>query len=243
MNADLVSAAVVRFNSEFGLRYFGRPLGESVPTERRRLTEFRGRLGLLIEYGLGTTMDSILHEDYGASLRLSFVVNQQFPDFYLRGGGGAILLRLDCKALHDESAEYSARFELSRSRIDPARDFLLYIAWKWKRGTLGGTELTYPHVEEGLVVPAIEIADERDLHLAARGGSFLDDGTPVVPPLMNVDTNFGKINRIVHGSRQYADLSPHIKRFVDFSKRHADSVARAESAPEPTVTPDEANPI
>jgi hypothetical protein len=221
-------AAIVRFNSEFGPRYFGRPPDEPIPTEPGRLTEFRTRLGSLIEYGLGVTIDAMLQSDYGEQLRLSFVPANQYPDFYVRGPAGEVLLRIDAKSLHDESAEYSARFDLPVVEIHPADDFILYVAWSWTTVDFSGFPLVYPRVLEGLLVPAIDIAQERDIHLSLRGGYFDAANRPRVSPSGLADTNFGKINRIVHTSRRGAsDLSPYVQDFLEFTKRHADAVAAA----------------
>lgn len=243
LNASLLRGAITRYNSEFGPRYFGRPPSEPIPTEPRRLTEFRTRIGPLIEYGLGVTIDAMLEEDYHEDLRLSFVPATRFPDFYVRNAVGEILLRIDAKALHDESAEYSARFDLTVDEIQPLDDLLLYIAWAWDEIAPAGYPLVYPKILEGLVVPAIDIAEERDRHLAERGGRLDEAGRPVVPPRWNIDTNFGKINRIVHPRRRDApDLTQHVRAFLAFARRHADAVRRAGegTAAEAEPTEDEA---
>jgi hypothetical protein len=243
LNASLLQGAITRYNSEFGPRYFGRPPSELIPTEPRRLTEFRTRIGPLLEYGLGVTIDAMLKEDYNEELRLSFVPATQFPDFYVRDAAGQILLRVDMKALHDESAEYSSRFDLATADVQPFDDLLLYVAWAWDEIAPAGHRLVYPRVLEGLFVPAIDIAEERDRNLLERGGRFDATGRAVVPPQWNLDTNFGKIDRIVHPQRREADdLSRHVRAFLAFAQRQADAVRRAAEgeATEPTPTEDEA---
>lgn len=228
LNRSYVPSARTRYNSEFGPRYFGRPPVEPVPTDPRRLTDFRSRLGALIEYGLGVTLDALFQEDFGPGLRWSFVVANQYPDFYVRDLPGGILLRIDCKLLHDESDEYSARFALPVADIAPEEDLLLYGAWQWRTMSWGGHPLVYPHVLELLVVPAIDVAEERDRHLAIRGGRIESDGRAIVPPNWAPDTNYGKINRIVHRDRREApDLSPNVRAFLDFTRRHSEAVRRA----------------
>lgn len=175
LNASLLVGAITRYNSEFGPRYFGRPPREPIPTEPQRLTEFRTRIGALIEYGLGVTIDAMLQEEYREHLRLSFVPANRFPDFYVRDAAGEILLRVDAKALHDKSAEYSARFDLATGEIQPLDDLLLYIAWAWDEITPAGHPLVYPKILDGLVVPAIGIAQERDRQ------TFVDRSYKVYP--------------------------------------------------------------
>ena len=245
LNSHVVPAAITRYNSEFSPRYFGRPPTELVPTEKRLLTTFRTRLGALIEYGVAVVIDEMFRDDYGDSLRQSFAVAHEYPDFFVRDEAAEVLLRIDAKALHDESAEYSARFELSVNRIDELSDLLLYLAWQWHEIMPAGHEIVYPHVIEGLIVPAMDIATERDRHLELRGGWLDNDSKPRVPPSGDIDTNYGKINRIIHETRRTAhDLSPNVEGFLAFTKRHADAVARAAagvSESQPTL--DELEPL
>lgn len=234
LSDSLLPAAIIRYNSEFGPRYFGRPPSEPIPTASRQLTEFRTRIGQLIEYALAVTIDSMLQHDYGDKLRLTFVPAAQFPDFYVRDAAGDILLRIDSKALHNESDEYSARFDLPICEIQPVDDLLLYVAWKWTDVAVRHHRLVYPQILEVLAVPAIEIAKERDLRLTRTGGTFDNLGRPVVLPKGKVDSNFGKVDRIVHQSRVSAsDLPKHVRRFLEFTKRHAQEVQRDREA-EPT---------
>jgi hypothetical protein len=230
LNVHWLPAATLRYNAEVGLRYFGRPSSESLPTEPKRLTEFRGRMGGLIEYAYGVTLDDLLQQNYGQDLRLSFVVASQYPDFYARNAAGEIFLKLEAKTLHDESGEYSARFDVPATQIESTDDILLYMAWQWKSAKLAGFELTYPAVIEALAVPALEIAEERDRHLALRGGHLDANNRPLVPPSNNVDSNYGKINRIVHKDRRDADdLTINVKEFLAFTQRHAAAVQKASS--------------
>lgn len=231
----------MRYNTDYSPRYFGRPPAEPIPTQPRQLTEFRGRLGSLIEYGLGVTLDYMLKREFGPELRLSFVVNHRYPDYYFRRISGDILLRLDCKLLHDESAEKSARFEEPTRSIDSSSDMLVYAAWQWRRIMWAGRyELEYPHVLEALVVPALDMATERDIRLIKTGGTIDADGRPHTAGGGN-DTNYGKVDRIIHSSRRAAgDLTPNIRRFLEFTQTHAAAMARAaQPEAEATPTPDE----
>jgi hypothetical protein len=181
--------------------------------------------------------------EYGSEMSLSLVVANQYPDYYVRGARAEILLRIDCKLLHDESDEYSARFRLLADDIRASDDLLLYGAWQWRTLSQGQKLVVYPHVLETLVIPAMEIATERDLRLKLTGGRF-DNGRPVVPPNFNEDTNFGKINRIVHSERRDAHgLTSNVRALLAFTQRHADAVRRAsEEATEVLPTDDEVTP-
>jgi hypothetical protein len=225
LNGSYLPAVVARYNSEYSSRYFGRPVSEPVPTHPLALSSFRSRLGGLIEYGLAVTADEILQEDYREELRLSFAVASEYPDFYVRDENGERLLRIDCKVLHDESAEYSARFDLPVGEIREHDDLLLYAAWRWTKSATGSAELVYPEVIDILVVPGIEIAAERDRRTELAGGTIGEDGKPYVPRRdgsgHSIDSNYGKIDRIVHSSRRSAeDLSPNIRAYLEFIDRH-----------------------
>lgn len=153
---------------------------------------------------------------------MSLEVANRYPDMYLRGSAGEQLLRIDCKVLDVDSAEYSARFDVALSAIRPREDTILYIAWGWEETTLAGAPIVYPHLAEALVVPAMAIGLERDRHLRERGG-WLDpaDESPRVPPNGEIDTNYGKINRIVHRNRRSADdLDPSVRAFMEFVARN-----------------------
>lgn len=242
---DLLENARLRYNSEIGPRVFGRLPTETVPTAPRQLTEFRARVGGLIEHVLGMIVDDMLGEEHRERLRLSFVVSHQYPDFYVRNEAGQVLLRIECKALHVESDEYSARFATPTAVISAVDDVLIYVAWQWKEVALAGHPLVFPEVVEGLCVPAIEIAQERDLRLQRVGGRIAENGEPYVPSRTapdrwNKDTNFGKIDRIVHRSRHRDELTPAVQRFVDFAQRYTAARARSNSATAPS--PDELPP-
>jgi hypothetical protein len=83
-------------------------------------------------------------------------------------------------------------------------------------------DMVYPHVLEGLVA-----------RVAASG---------------NRDTNYGKINRIVHPTRrEAADLTDNIKAFLAFAERHSQAVEAVERAssstlPAPQLMIDEIEP-
>lgn len=257
LNREYVAPAVTRYNSEIGPRQFGRLRTEKIPTAPRRLTEFRGRIGSLIEFALGNTLDTMFSDEHGFELRLSFVVTHTFPDFHLRDAAGVVVLRIDCKLLHDESVEYSARFDTAARSLDASRDLLLYVAWKWHEIDFGAHRVTYPHILEALVLPAIDIANERDVRQDLVGGRFGRAGRPIVPARprpgrrgrprqWGTDTNYGKIDRIVHGSRRAKpdELTPSIRQFLKFIDRHAAVVKRVSQPPAapPKPTRDEVRP-
>lgn len=112
-----------------------------------------------------------------------------------------------------------------------------------RQKNFSGHDVIYPHLLEGLFVPTIEIASERDRHHTNRGGTFTIDGKPLLVN-GNPETNFGKIDRIVDTSRLASpDLSPTIREFLTFIARHAQAVALvATELVETTPTEDEIAP-
>jgi len=224
LSRGYVYPALSRYNSEFAPRYFGRPPSEPIPTLARLLTTFRGRLGSLIEYGLGVTIGEALERDFGDAMKLSIETVNQYPDYYLRGRDFEPLLRIDCKVYHHASDERSARFDLPIAAIQPANDLLMYVAWDWRTLTYRGAAVKYPHLHAAVLVPAICLARERDLRTAKVGGYFDTAGLPRAVPKLpgkprdkwEVDSNFGKIDRLIHSSRKTADLEESVQAFVAF---------------------------
>lgn len=229
LNAAVLGPAITRYNSEFGRRYLGRAPSDPIPTAPRLLTTFRTRVGVLIEYGLGVTMDAILDADYRDDLRLSLEVINQYPDYHLRDRSAASLVRIDSKVLHTESDEFSARFDLPTGALLQT-DLLMYVAWEWRTVSPPGGQIVYPHILEGLMVPAVDLAQERDERTLLVGGYFDADGIPraaprrsgIPPERWEVDTNFGKINRMIHTTRRDSpELGPNVRAFLEFTRRHA----------------------
>jgi hypothetical protein len=150
-------------------------------------------------------------------------VAHEYPDFYLRDSPLKQVLRMEMKAVDADSDEQAARFDVLTREIDPARDLVLFVAWEWvetrrKEGSYG----EHPNIFAHLVLPAIEIARERDRRLIETGGRVTDEGI-LVPskkkPGQHVPDpgNYGKLLRIVHASRRGSeDLSDGIRRFVQF---------------------------
>jgi hypothetical protein len=215
-------SAVRRYNSETGPRILGRVTTEKLPTAKRDLSSFRSRLGALIEYAVGSLLDEMFVQDFGNDLSLAFVHANQYPDYYIRNADGEPLLSIDAKGLHEESEEFSARLTVPVAQLTK-RDFVLYFAWQWDTTKVGSSSRIYPRVYDDLVlVSASEIAQERDRrHMMGVGNSFGPAGEPLLGS-GNIDTNFGKINRIVHPSRRDApDLAPDVRRFLEFTQRQA----------------------
>jgi hypothetical protein len=98
------------------------------------------------------------------------------------------------------------------------------LGWAWRASELeNGTAYEYPEVFSYVVVPAIELVQERDTSVVLRGGRVDETGIFVPsrkdPGKLTPDPhNAGKILRLVHQSRK-ADLfklSENIQAYLQF---------------------------
>jgi hypothetical protein len=81
------------------------------------------------------------------------------------------------KAVDADSDEQSARFEVLSSLINVEEDIVVLVGWAWRNNTLeNGTPYEYPEIFSYVVVPAIELAHERDTSVALRGGRVDETG-------------------------------------------------------------------
>jgi hypothetical protein len=222
----LVPAIVARYNSAVGPLLLSRLPTEELPTDKRSASSFRSRVSLLVEYSIIEMFAEFLAQD-APGLNVSFNTLNEFADFFVRDDMWNVQLRIDIKTLHDLSDEASARYTSLREEIRDDDDYLLFLAWQWKTINHAGIEVIFPAVISGLFIPGIEVAKERDLRQILSGGSFeLDTGIPLAAS-GNKDTNFGKMNRIVHNSRLDASiLTPRIQQLLNLMEVQA--VARTE---------------
>lgn len=224
---ELVKAASQNVNSHFSPRRLSKGLRniEPLPTDTRQLSSFRTRIGTMLEYALSTEIDKIIREYNGDGLYFTFAVSHEYPDFYLRDNALSSLLRIEMKAVDADSDEQAARFGVPTVDIEDDNDLLLLVGWKWEPLLIQEKETgEYPHIFVSMVLPAKDIVAERDKRLKIAGGKI--EGRDVyVPKRGQADQfvidpgNYGKFWRLVHGSRRNSeDLSPSVKRFLDFLK-------------------------
>ncbi len=150
----------------------------------------------------------------------------EFADFFIRDDQWDIQLRIDIKTLHDLSVEASARYDTLQDKIRDKDDYLLFIAWSWQEVDHMGVQVVIPAILDGIFIPAMEVARERDLRQELADGTF--DSTTGRPLARGgkLDSNFGKMNRLVHISRrEAADLSPRLKRLLSLMATQAEARA------------------
>lgn len=227
----LTVALIDRFNSEVSPTLLSRLPSEELPTAARNLSAFRSRVSSLIEYSLINLLAEFFTFD-APGLHVTHNVTNQFGDFFIRNSDWGAELRLDVKTLHDESAEASARFDLPMAEISDYDDYLLYVAWQWTTKLHDGVTLAIPVLLGAVFIPAVEVATERDLRQVLAGGSIDADGTPRARS-GKVDSNFGKVNRLVHNTRRRSDdLTPRLRRLLEMFdlQQRADAAGQADRA-------------
>ncbi|MCA9940712.1 MAG: hypothetical protein KC418_18875 [Anaerolineales bacterium] len=223
---DLLADAVSRINDGFSPKRLSKQPRdvEPLPTDRRQLSSYRTRIGTMLEYALSTEIHTILSERYGKRFLLTFATSHEYPDFYLREDTLTSLLRIEMKAVDAESDEQAARFGTPTAWIDADRDLLLIIGWQWvalHHEVSGDIIGEYPHIFASIVLPAGDLANERDRRLEITGGKIEGEQVLVFSPRKQEyvpdPSNYGKFWRLIHNSRRDAnDLSDSVKRFLEF---------------------------
>lgn len=195
-----------------------------LPTAKRQLSSYRTRIGTMLEYALSTYIDRAIETAFGNDLRLTFAVGHDYPNFFIRDAVLEQRVRIEMKAVDADSDEQATRFEVLKGLIDGEKDIVLLIGWEWQSGRLPkGIRFEYPQVFSFVVVPASELAGERDRSVELRGGRVETDRILVPskkrPGELTLDPhNAGKILRLVHKTRRGDpfQLSEHIRRYLQF---------------------------
>lgn len=222
----LLPEAVNQVNSMFAPRQLAKRdrTTEPLPTGKRQLSSYRTRIGTMLEYALSKHTDDLILKMFGFDLRLTFAVAHEYPDFFIRDAVLGKRVQIEMKAVDADSDEQSARFEVLSSLINAEEDLVVLVGWTWRDKTLSnGTPYEYPEIFSYVVIPAIELAQERDTSVALRGGRVNNKGIFVPskkhPGKLTPDPhNAGKILRLVHQSRK-ADLfklSAYIQTYLQF---------------------------
>lgn len=223
---SLLPIAVNQVNTLFAPRQLAKKDRESepLPTNKRQLSSYRTRIGTMLEYALSKHMDDLILQMFGYDLRLTFAVAHEYPDFFVRDAVLGKRVQIEMKAVDADSDEQSARFEVLSSLINSEEDLVVMLGWAWHASELkNGTAYEYPEVFSYVVVPAIELVQERDTSVVLRGGRVDETGIFVPskkePGKLTPDPhNAGKILRLVHQSRK-ADLfmlSKNIQSYLQF---------------------------
>jgi hypothetical protein len=223
---SLLPDAVLAVNERFSPRQLAKRerVLEQLPTAKRQLSSYRTRIGTTLEYALSTEMDQAIEATFKHDLRLTFAVAHEYPDFYIRDAVLEQRVRIEMKAVDADFDEQAARFEVLKGLIDGEKDVVMLIGWEWQSGKLpNGTQFEYPQIFSFVIVPAAELAGERDRSVELRGGRVETDRILVPskkrPGELTPDPhNAGKILRLVHQTRRAEPfkLSEHIQRYLQF---------------------------
>jgi hypothetical protein len=250
MNA-LLPEAVNQVNSMFAPRQLAKRdrTVEPLPTSKRQLSSYRTRIGTMLEYALSKHMDDLILKMFGFDLRLTFAVAHEYPDFFVRDAVLGKRVQIEMKAVDADSDEQSARFEVLSSLINAEEDLVILVGWAWRNNKLdNGTLYEYPEIFSYVVVPAIELAQERDTSVVLRGGRVDKTGIFVPskkqPGKLTPDPhNAGKILRLVHQSRKsdLFKLSEYIQAYLQFVES-VSSRARKQTLKNRTDEPRRARP-
>lgn len=219
----LLAEAVTIVNKEFGPKRLSKlpRKDEPLPTDTRQLSSYRTRIGTMLEYAISTEMTELLEARYGDLYLLTFATAHEYPDFYFRDNTLASLLRIEMKAVDAASDEQAARFSTPTVWIDDNRDLLLLVGWEWTDLVRDNRIIgEYPHIFASLILPAGEIAKERDIRLTITGGKIEDEKVYVYSKrkgeFVDDPGNYGKFWRIIHTSRHGGDLSEAMLKFTKF---------------------------
>jgi len=227
--------AVQEVNTQFGPTRLGKAIRERepLPTDTRQLSSYRTRIGTMLEYAISTELHKLLKDEYGGEFLLTFATSHEYPDFYLRDNTMSALLRIEMKAVDAESDEQAARFSTPTIWIDNKRDMLLLVGWKWedlsdKEGNVIGE---YPHIFASTILPAGEIANERDRRLSITGGKIDGENVYVYSARKGeyvLDPgNYGKFWRIIHSTRRgSSEITGALLKFLDFMRKINDQAPR-----------------
>ena len=222
----LLPTAIQCVNERFSPRQLAKQSRkvEPLPLAKRQLSSYRTRIGTMLEYAISTHLDQSIRDLFADDLRLTFAVAHEYPDFFVRDAVLGPRVRIEMKAVDAESDEQAARFDVLSSLIQGEKDVVVLVGWEWLAASLSnGTACEYPQIFSFVVVPALELANERDQSVVLRGGRIDPDAILVPakksPTSLTKDKgNAGKLLRLVHQTRK-ADkfkLSKFIQEYLLF---------------------------
>lgn len=172
----------------------------------RGTTDTRTRVSTLLEYALAYELNHLLVEE-GEGRSASAVLWNVFPDLIIRDARRAPFIGLEVKALHTAAEEKSANLSTPLHVIKRGTDFVVIIIWAWRRETIDGVSITYPHIHAAELFDAYLLAQTRDYTwLYNQGGRIkgIDISTPLITPeeqpkgdrFKAEEGNMGKLMRI-----------------------------------------------
>lgn len=202
----LIGQAVERINNGVSKTLTARLQSEAPPLDSRHLTDTRTRVSTLLEYALAYELNHLLIEE-GAGRSASAVLWNVFPDLVIRDAQRVPFLGLEVKALHTAAEEKSANLSTPLHVIKRGSDFVVIVIWAWRRETIEGASITYPHIHAAELFDAYLLAQTRDYTWLYNQGNRIkgiDISTPLITPeerpkgnrFKAEEGNMGKLMRI-----------------------------------------------
>lgn len=202
----LIGKAVERINNGVSKTLTARLQSEAPPLDPRHLTDTRTRVSTLLEYALAYELNHLLIEE-GKGRSASAVLWNVFPDLIIRDAQRVPYIGLEVKALHTAAEEKSANLSTPLHVIKRGSDFVVIIIWAWRRETIDGASITYPHIHEAELFDAYLLAQTRDYSWLYNQGNRIK-GIDLSTPLITAEEqpkgvrfkaeegNMGKLMRI-----------------------------------------------
>ncbi len=135
---------------------------EKLPTNQRNLTDFRTRLGVLIEYEFGRALDELLASKGLTDAQVVYVVANRFPDLEIRRSDGTRGPRIEVKSIDLLAEEKAANFDTLVKDTRPSQDYVLVLLWQWLR--VPGKPARCPVITDWSIINAFELAVLRDTY-------------------------------------------------------------------------------
>ena len=185
--------------------------GDVLPTNQRNLTDFRTRIGILLEYEFAKAVTESLDlamDDQGVTL--TYVIANQFPDLAFRTIDGQIGIRFELKAIQTTAEEKSANFSTLIKDIRKDTDFVVVLLWEWSDHESRTRQ--FPYIHRFYVMDAYQLAQIRDCYWlnsppsnlrSARQGFDLTYAVNARGDAFNKEEgNYGKLMRIFNSDFQ-----------------------------------------
>lgn len=188
----LMPSAIQCLNGELATGLCACYEDEILPTNQRNLTDFRTRIGTLLEQLLAACVNRVV-EANGGGVRLTHVVANKFPDLSFRCDDGALGVRLEVKSIEAVAEEKSANFDTLIKDIRKGMDFLVIMLWEWEPSE--GPVFRWPRVRNWVVLDAFTMARIRDCVWLGNPPAQVGDARQGFDLCFGVNCRRGRYNR------------------------------------------------
>lgn len=217
--SDFIGPSMDRMNrGELGFR-IGKYPDEQLPTNQQNLSDFRVRLGTLLEYELSRSMQWNIEDQSIDDVYASCVVANRFPDLQVRGQDGTLGLRFEVKSIQTIAEEAAANFDTLVKDIRKGKDYIVLMVWNWSP-IPENKDVQQPYISDYYLFDAYNIALLRDAYWLNTPGSdegyqgfdlcdgVTYDGGATGAGYKEEEGNYGKLTRIYNESFDYKESIP-----------------------------------